>query len=78
MAERELIASFWCREYRTPAQAFLWSDPSGHKHLIVRYERGGYRGEPEFAAIVPHHWTGEDVLTRFPYMRAEPLNRSVH
>ena len=40
MAKRELIASFYCREYRTPAQAFLCAGAAGHKRLVVRYERG--------------------------------------
>ena len=78
MAKRELIASFYCREYRTPAQAFLCAGAAGHKRLVVRYERGGYRGEPEFSTGVPGHWTGEDILRRFPYMRAVPESRSIH
>jgi len=56
MSER-FIASFFCREYQTHAQAFIEeAHPSGFRHLVVRYA-----DRPEFATAIPNDWSDKDV-----------------
>jgi hypothetical protein len=48
--------------YNSQAEFFIDdARPSGVRQLIVRYERGGFEGEPEMTAEIPDDWTILDV-----------------
>ena len=48
--------------YNSQAEFFIDdARPSGIRQLIVRYERGGFEGEPEMAVEIPDDWTILDV-----------------
>jgi hypothetical protein len=58
-----LIASLWCQQYGTDAKAYIEDlHPSGQRHLVIIYEQGGYKDEPEFAAAIPDDWTEADIM----------------
>ena len=57
------IATAYCKEYKTDAKFFIQDEhPSGRRHLVVQYEKGGYGGRPEFAAGIPDDWSEQEVL----------------
>ena len=56
------IGALHCVQYRSTAEFFIDSEhPSGVRHLIVRYEKGGCDGELEMAAEIPENWTMLDI-----------------
>jgi len=64
MAERSLrlIASLYCSQYKTDAKLYIEDPhPSGQRHLVAQYEKGGYGGDREFAAAIPDDWTDKAV-----------------
>jgi hypothetical protein len=43
------IGSAPCPQYNTEAKFYIdAAHKSGHRHLVVHYEKGGYQGAPEF------------------------------
>lgn len=56
------IGALRCIQYGANAEFFIDdTDASGHRHLIVRYEPGGYEGEKETVAEIPDDWTLLDI-----------------
>ncbi len=35
--------------------------PSGTPHLVVRYDKSGYKGQKEVASAIPNDWTDKDL-----------------
>jgi hypothetical protein len=65
MAARNLrlIASLYCQQYKTDAKLYIdEAHPSGQRHLVAQYEKGGYGGDREFAAAIPSDWTDQAVM----------------
>ena len=57
------IGSAHCPQYNTEAKFYIdAAHKSGHRHLIVHYERGGYQGAAEFVAGIPNYWSEENVI----------------
>jgi hypothetical protein len=57
-----LICSTYCGQYKTDAKFYIDdAHPSGHRQLVVLYEKGGYQGRPEFEAGIPDDWSSKDV-----------------
>jgi hypothetical protein len=57
------LAEAYCPQYKTKAQFFIQDEhPSGFRHLVVQYEKGGYGGDKEFTVAIPAHWAQSDVL----------------
>jgi hypothetical protein len=57
------IGSAHCPQYNTEAKFYIdAAHKSGHRHLIVHYERGGYQGAAEFVAGIPDDWSEENVI----------------
>jgi hypothetical protein len=64
MAERKLrlIGSLYVPQYKTDAKIYVEdAHPSGQRHLVAQYHKGGYGGDPEFAAAIPDSWTDADI-----------------
>jgi hypothetical protein len=56
------ITSAYCTQYKTDAKFFIQDEhPSGVRHLVVHYEKGGYDGRPEFVAAIPADWTEAEI-----------------
>jgi hypothetical protein len=57
------IGSAHCPQYNTEAKFYIdAAHKSGHRHLVVHYEKGGYQGAPEFVAGIPDDWSEENVI----------------
>jgi hypothetical protein len=68
-----LIASVHCTQYKTDAKCFIDdAHPSGQRHLVVHYEKGGYEGRPEFAAGIPNDWSDQDVIDLLLWPMKDP------
>jgi hypothetical protein len=68
---RKLIGSVYCKQYKTDANFYIdEAHPSGQRHLVVQYEKGGYQGDPEFAAAIPDDWNEEELHN----LMLEPMN----
>ena len=53
----------YCPEYKTDATLLIDEDhPSGQPHLVVHYDKGGLKGQMQFAAAIPAHWSDDDLL----------------
>jgi len=53
----------YCPEYKTDATLLIDEDhESGQPHLLVHYEKGGLKGQMQFAAAIPAHWSDNDLL----------------
>ena len=49
-------------QYRTNAIITIDENySSGQPHLVVRYEKGGYKGQKDVAAAIPPDWTDQDL-----------------
>jgi hypothetical protein len=49
-------------QYRTNATITIDENySSGQPHLVVRYEKGGYKGQKDVAAAIPPDWTDQDL-----------------
>jgi hypothetical protein len=58
-----LIASTFCKQYQSEAKFYVDdAHESGQRCLVVRYEKGGHDGRPEFAAAIPDTWSEQDVM----------------
>jgi hypothetical protein len=44
---------------------------SGVPHLVVKYKKGGYKGQEEVAAAIPTDWTDQD-LAELIFLPIEP------
>lgn len=61
--ELSLIATLYCKEYKTEAKLFLQHvRRSALRRLVVQYAKGGLEGRPEFTATVPADWSDRDIL----------------
>jgi len=57
------ICSLYCKQYGSDAKLYIdEAHPSGKRHLVVQYEKGGFRGAKEFAASIPDDWTEDRVM----------------
>jgi hypothetical protein len=57
------IGSAHCTQYNTEAKFYIEAHKSGHRQLVVHYEKGGgYNGALEFAAGIPDDWSEQDVI----------------
>jgi len=53
----------YCPEYRTDATLLIdEGHGSGQPHLVVHYEKGGLKGQMQFAAVILAHWSDSDLL----------------
>ncbi len=58
----QLIGTMYCKQYETEAKFFVEDEhPSGLLHLVVHYEKGGYKGRPLFATAIPADWTDGEI-----------------
>jgi hypothetical protein len=58
-----LIATLHCKQYNTLAKLYIQDrHPSGQRHLVAQYEKGGYQSRPEFATAIPDDWTEQEVM----------------
>jgi hypothetical protein len=56
------FCSSFCKQYQSDAKFYIDdAHQSGVRHLVVTYEKGGCRGDEEFAAGIPKAWTDQDV-----------------
>ena len=56
------IASLYCTQYETNVKFYIDdAHPSGDRHLVAQYEKGGWDGSPEFMACIPADWSEQDV-----------------
>jgi|SRR5215813_2073082 len=63
MSKLREMASLHCTQYKTNVTMYIDdAHPSGQRHLVAKYENGGYEGRPEFAAAIPDDWTEQEVL----------------
>jgi hypothetical protein len=63
VSKMKLLCSSFCKQYQSDAKFHVdESNSSGLRHLVVVYDKGGYRGAKEFAAGIPRHWTNQDVV----------------
>jgi hypothetical protein len=63
VSKMKLLCSSFCKQYGSEAKFYIdEANPSGFRHLVVIYEKGGYGGAREFAAGIPKDWTDQDVL----------------
>jgi hypothetical protein len=59
-------------QYGSAADFYIQDDhPSGVRHLVVCYEKGGYDGRPKFMSGIPSDWTEAEVLD-FIFWPAKP------
>jgi hypothetical protein len=50
-------------EYETDTTLLINEDhASGQPHLLAHYEKGGLKGQMQFAAAIPAHWSDRDLL----------------
>ncbi len=56
------LGSARCPQYDTEARFYIDAPEGGQRHLVVHYEKGGYRGAPKFAVAIPDDWSEQDVL----------------
>jgi hypothetical protein len=57
-----LFCTMHCTQYDSEAKFFILDKhPSGLRHLIVQYAKGGYQGLPEFATAIPHDWSLDEI-----------------
>ena len=45
---------------------------AGSRHVVVVYEKGGYAGDPNFAAGIPDEWDERAVLELIFWPMADP------
>ena len=63
ISELRFLCSSFCKQYQSEAKFYVdEANPSGARHLVVVYERGGYDGAREFAVGIPKGWTDRDVI----------------
>jgi hypothetical protein len=61
-SKMKLIGSLFCKQYQSDAKFYIdRAHASGVRHLFVRYENGGYEGQPEFATEIPNDWSEEEI-----------------
>ena len=68
------FGSTYCKQYKTNAEFFIADcHTSGERHLIVRYQDGGFRGDKgDFLAAIPKDWTDADVQVLVLWPMADP------
>jgi hypothetical protein len=56
------IGSAYCHQYQSDAEFYVdEAHTSGLRCLVVVYEKGGYKGDPEFLAGIPDDWSDQAV-----------------
>jgi hypothetical protein len=68
------IGTAHCAQYETEAKFYIdAAHDYGQRHLVVHYEKGGYKGAPEFAAGIPDGWSEQDVIDMILLPTTHPL-----
>jgi hypothetical protein len=63
VSKLKFICSLFCTQYQSDAKFYIdEAHASGLRHLVVVYEKGGYAGDPNFAARIPDQWDEPAVL----------------
>ena len=53
----------YCPEYMTNVTILIdQNHHSGQPHLAAHYEMGGLKGQMQFAAAIPAHWSDDDLI----------------
>jgi hypothetical protein len=61
----------YCPQYKTHATILIDENHgSGGPYLVAHYEKGGLKGQMQFAAAIPAHW-GDNDLVELIFLPAE-------
>lgn len=73
VSKLKFICSVFCIQYRSDAKFYMdEANASGLRRLIVVYEEGGYKGDPEFLVGIPDEWTEQAVLDLILWPMKDP------
>jgi hypothetical protein len=73
VSKLKFICSLFCTQYQSDAKFYIdGAHASGLRHLVVVYEKGGYAGDPNFAAGIPDEWDERAVLELIFWPMADP------
>jgi hypothetical protein len=73
VSKLKLLCTSFCKRYQTDAKFYIdETHPSGYRHLVVIYEKGGYRGDQKFTAGIPEDWTDQDVQNLILWTMKDP------
>jgi hypothetical protein len=62
VSKLRFLCSSFCKQYQSKAEFYIdEATIPGFRHLVVIYEKGGYRGRPDFEASIPADWTEQTV-----------------
>ncbi len=62
ISKLKFICSSFCTQYQSEAKFYIdEAHATGLRHLVVVYEKGGYAGDPNFAAAIPDQWDEQAV-----------------